>query len=460
MPRSDLPFGSEFSPSQISLPRLLEFSLEAEGDWHVFEDKIRAEFFESHATNEYNRRKLANNAKLGMQAYGIVDREGASLTDFGRSLYDLRTDDFALYSALGRRILRHLHGAALVQCVLDMQAAGEDVTLLSLRRALGERGIHFPRGGKHPSIMRLWLEKAGVFRDGWRVDQTRFESLLGASLGELDSLASLSQEQRSFLRALVSLGTEGQHTSNDIERLANRLYGTRFDEKNLPKQVLYPLRDTGFIVLERGTREPGRGAKPFLVKATEQLRTEVLLPLLEQLEQQIGAEQAALLRKPIAEIMGDLTADSKHTRGLALEALAFKLMRLLDMRYVATRLRASASGGAEVDLIVESARLVFSRWQLQCKNTRYVALDDVAKEVGLVQMLKSNVIVVVGTGRIAEPARKFARKVMADTNLCVVLVDGEDITRICENPSRIVDVFEREAKEAMRLKRLEIEGVG
>jgi hypothetical protein len=33
-------------------------------------------------------------------------------------------------------------------------------------------------------------------------------------------------------------------------------------------------------------------------------------------------------------------------RTRALEALAFKLMRLLDMTYVATRLRAQATGGA------------------------------------------------------------------------------------------------------------------
>lgn len=459
MPRSDLPFGSEFSPSQISLPRLLEISVEAAGDWRSFEEMVRVEFFDAHETSDSNRRKLANNAKLGMQAYGLVDREGASLTELGRELFELHQDEGALYSRLAKHILKHLHGTSLVQCVLDMQAAGEDVTLVSLRKALEERGIHFPRGGKHPSIMRLWLARAGVFKNGWRVDQGRFEALLGTSLSDLDQLVACSPPQRAFLRALASLASPEPLASNEIEKLASRLYGAKFDEKSLAKQVLYPLQDAGYITLERGTRETGRGAKPFLVAPTNKFSSDVLLPLLGQLEQQVGAEQIALLRRPLPAIVADLRAKSKHVRGIALEALAFKLMRLLDMKYVATRLRASASGGAEVDLIVESARLVFSRWQLQCKNTQYVALDDVAKEVGLVQMLKSNVIVVVGTGRIADPARKFARKVMADTNICVVLVDGEDIGRICTNPTEIVDVFEREAKEAMRLKRLEIDGV-
>ena len=40
----------------------------------------------------------------------------------------------------------------------------------------------------------------------------------------------------------------------------------KFDEKNLPKQVLYPLQDAGYIQLARGTKSHGRGAKPFWVK--------------------------------------------------------------------------------------------------------------------------------------------------------------------------------------------------
>ena len=156
------------------------------------------------------------------------------------------------------------------------------------------------------------------------------------------------------------------------------------------------------------------------------------------------------------EILNDLKAAYTHTRGLALEALAFKLMRLLDMDYVATRLRGSATGGAEVDLIFQSARLVFSRWQVQCKNTSHVNLEDVAKEVGLTHLLKSNVIVVITTGEIGASARGYANKVMGDTNLCLVLVNGGDLATIEKNPAAIVDVFNREASHAMRLKSLEL----
>jgi site-specific DNA-methyltransferase (cytosine-N4-specific) len=169
---------------------------------------------------------------------------------------------------------------------------------------------------------------------------------------------------------------------------------------------------------------------------------------------QLDPKLLDLLRRPLSEILSELKSEDRYISGLALEALAFKLMRLLDIGYVATRLRAQATGGAEVDLIFESARLVFSRWQVQCKNTAHVTLDDVAKEVGLTHTLKSNVIIIVSTGRIGAEARRYANKVMMDSNLCVVMVDQADLDRIRADPTSIVDLFQREAHHAMALKKL------
>jgi site-specific DNA-methyltransferase (cytosine-N4-specific) len=173
MAKSDLPFGSEFSPSQIDLAQVLSFSRKHAGDWHAFEAAIKDRYFAQNNTNDYNKRKLANNTKLAMFAYGIIDRD-ARLTALGDRLYALRDDADAMHTELARHILTNLHGTTLVQCVLDMQAGAETVDLEKLRAWLDERGIHFPRGGKHPSILRLWLEKAGVFTKGWRVNDTRF----------------------------------------------------------------------------------------------------------------------------------------------------------------------------------------------------------------------------------------------------------------------------------------------
>lgn len=455
MPKSDLPFGSEFSPSQISLSLVLEFAKKHGGDWRAFENAVYTKYFSRHTTtDEYNRRKLANNTKLGMIAYGIIDRE-ANLTEFGQGLYEIRDDEERLYTELGKYILLNLHGTTLVQCVQDMQAGGETVDLVKLREWLEERGVHFPRGGKHPSIMRLWLEKAGVFLSGWRVNEERFKTVLGLSSEEIEVLSQFTGEQRAYLKTLANMGAGNAYASNEVEKLATATYGIKFNEKSLPKDVLYPLEKAGYIALTRGTG--GRGAKHSMVTPTEKLIADLIEPLLKQLEQQSDASLRPLLRKPFEEVVKELDARDRHKRGLALEALAFKLMRLIDMDYVATRLRGTATGGAEVDVIFESSRLVFSRWQVQCKNTSHVSLDDVAKEVGLTHFLKSNVIVMVSTGTIGPEARRYANKIMTDSNLCIVMIDGSDITGVVKNPASIVDIFQREAKHAMKIKILSID---
>lgn len=453
--KSDLPFGSEFSPSQIYLPEVLEFAKNVGGDWKAFEDSVREKYFDSNKTSRYNRGKLANNCKLGMIAYGIIGRD-ANLTEFGEELYKVKDDDAQLYWKLAKHILLNLHGVNFVQCILDMQVSGETVTLVKLRGWLEERGIHFPSGGKHPSIMRLWLEKAGIFHSQWRVNEVKLAEILGTSTEEIEAIASFTSEQKAYIKTLSNIDGTGPFVSNEVQKLATATYGIKFDEKNLPKQVLYPIEEAGYITLTRGTKKPGRGAKPFFVHLTSKFKSEILLPLIKQLEKQIRSDLRPMLRKNLADILSEIDSSNKYKRGLALEALAFKLLRLLDMAYVATRLRGSATGGAEVDLIFQSARLVFSRWQVQCKNTNKVSLDDVAKEVGLTHFLKSNVIVMVTTGTVGPEARKYSNKIMSDSNLNIVMVEGDDIKDIIESPSYIVDVFNREAKTAMKLKELDL----
>ena len=425
-------------------------------DWKAFELAVRDCYFARHETTDYNKNKLANNSKLSLRAYGLIGKKDTTLTEIGLALHKLRDDEDALYEAFAGQILRNCQGMNFVQCVLDMEVAGEEINLTNLRRWLKDCGIYVPRGGKHMSTMRLWLEKAGIFVSGYRVNLARLNEVLGVSMQEFEVLAAFTSEQGAYLKALANMGGGGPHLSNDIEKLATATYGISFNEKNLPKQVLYPLRDAGYVDLERGTKQAGRGAKPFLVTATSKLKADIITPLVEQLEQQTNADLRSLLVKSIKDIRNELNSADRHVRGLALEALAFKLMRLVDLSYVSTRLRGSATGGAEVDLVFESARLVFSRWQVQCKNTSRVSLEDVAKEIGLTHFLKSSVIVIVSTGEIGDKARRYANKIMTDSNLCVVMIDGSDLVLIEDSPAKIVDVFTREAHHAMDLKKLEL----
>jgi len=451
MLKSDLPFGSEFSPSQIELPEVLDLARIHGGNWKTFEAAVRARYFEAYKTSDYNRGKLANNCKLGMIAYGVVDRE-ARLTGFGEALWPVRNDPEALYATLARHILLNLHGIALVQTVQDMQTRGESVTLIRLREWLEERGVHFPRGGKHPSIMRLWLEKAGVFiGTSWRVDERRLAEVLGTDLVEVDLLAGLTLGQKAYLKTLANIGGDGPFLSNEIEKLATTTYGVKFDEKNLSKSVLYPLEKAGYVSLARGTRGAGRGAKPFLVTPTGKAKTDLLRPLLEVLERQVAPQLRTLLRKPFGEILLQVGSHDRHIRGLALEALAFYLMRVIDLTYVATRLRGEATGGAEVDLVFEGTRLMFSRWQIQCKNTASVSLDDVAKEVGLLRYFGSDVGVVVSTGGFDPAAVRYAETVRQRSREPIVLVDRNDLDALRDHPATFCEVLRTQAPHALTL---------
>ena len=343
----------------------------------------------------------------------------------------------------------------LIQCIQDMTSAGEEVNLTTLRDGLADRGLRYPPGGKHPSIMRLWLAKAGIFVGSrWQIDTIRLQDILGAEPEDFEILARFTIEQRAFLRALANTGVTAPQPANEIARLAATTYGVRFPEKSLPKLVLNALVEAGYITAQKTTT--GRGAKPFLVAPTRKLINDLTGPLLDQLKNQTDPKLLDLLKTPLSTVLAELNSEDRYVAGLALEALAFKLMRLIDLSYVATRLRGTQTGGAEVDLIFEGARLVFSRWQVQCKNTGRVSLDDVAKEVGLTHLLKSNVIVIVSTGEIGSEARRYANKVMTDSNLCVVMVDGADLTLIEVRAGAIVDVFLREARRAMDLKRLKL----
>ncbi len=453
--KSDLPFGSEFSPSQIELAVLLHLGSLHTGDAKALQAAIQTQYFSTHGGGSAkNQKTLAMNCRLGMKAYGLIDVD-AKLTDFGRELYSFKDDSLKLYEALARHILLNLKGMAMVQCIRDMTAAGDVVNLETLREGLAERGIHYPAGGKHPSMMRLWLAKAGVFMgDRWQVDEMRLSALLGIATTDFGALSGLTPEQRAFLLALANIGLSEPQPANEVARLATATYGVKFPEKSLPKQVLVALTNAGYITATKTT--VGRGAKPFMVSPTIKLDADVVVPMLDQLKGQADAKVLDLLRKPFTEILDEIDSEDRFVGGLALEALAFKLMRLLALDYAATRLRAQATGGAEVDLIFQSTRLVFSRWQVQCKNTAHVSLDDVAKEVGLTHFLKSNVVVMVSTGDIGSQARRYANRIMADSNLCIVMIGRTDLDIIRVNPIHIVDAFNREARHAMTLKALEL----
>jgi hypothetical protein len=339
-----------------------------------------------------------------------------------------------------------------------MQRAGEKITLDTLQKRLEQRGVHVPRGAVHLSSMWLWLAKAGVFDENvksgpghYQFDESRVQSLLGVRLDVVDSLAQLTAGQRAFLRALTRLPGPDPVVANEVADLATTLYGVEYNHKQLPKSVLFHLRDLGYVALARST--VGHGAKPYRLTRTPKFRQEINGPLLDLVAQKTGVLSRELLERPLSDILADLRSPDKNTKGIALELLTIYLTRLLDLDFKGWRTRGLETGGAEVDVIVEGARLIFSRWQIQAKNTRTVDLGDVAKEVGLaLPFIRSNVIMVVTTGSFTQDACTYASEVMRSTNLHIILLAGSDLRKIAQDPAQIVSILNSKAGQAMKIK--------
>ena len=108
--KSEIPFGAQFSPNQVNLPRLLGIVTSAAGNRNQITEAIRDEFFASHAENQ--QWKLADNTVLALRAYQLLDDEGARPTPLALELYGLVDHPQAMYERFARHLLTDLRGTA------------------------------------------------------------------------------------------------------------------------------------------------------------------------------------------------------------------------------------------------------------------------------------------------------------------------------------------------------------
>jgi site-specific DNA-methyltransferase (cytosine-N4-specific) len=451
--KSAFPFSSQFSPAQIQLPLLLELVAKNETDGEAIARAIKDAFFSGKASKsedpEYNKMKLAKNTRSALVDYDLLDDTVWKLTSLGMKLYPVRDNPEELYAEFARHILLNKRGTDLIDIIKTLKVSGTEVTLETMADESRKRGLYLPFGSTHMSDMRAWLTKAGVFTDKDVIDDARVKQLIGYDTAQVSGLASLTPELQAFLKALANTTEKPPIVSSKVAHLAERLYGVKFPEKSLPR-TLEPLEQLGFVKLTKTTG--GRGAKPYLVTPTDQFNTQFLEPLLKAISGRTGLPIEELTR-PFKEIYSELNSTSRYRKGVALELVAANLARILGLNVVAWRLRANETGGAEVDLIADGPRVVFNRWQIQCKNTRKATLDDIAKEVGLTSQLKSTVVMVVTTGNFTKPAVGFADSINKTTHLNVVLVSGSELRTIAGDASQLSILLEKKAERIMELKK-------
>jgi Restriction endonuclease len=459
-----LPEANEFSPGQIELRDVLKLADENAGSRAAIVEAIRARYFpqaaatRAKAAERLEQTNQANNVVIGMKGYALFDLDTNVLTPVGKALL-ATPDDATLRAEFGEHILKSCHGIEVLEAVRAIQTRNETATKALLQTELETRGFRLPRATTHHTKLLQWLRDAGVVDSNNNVDEEAVARLTGVGLETLEEWSGLTREQRAFLRTLRRLGDihgTDRLAAKDVLTQSKFEHGAIFREDQLAARVFKPLEEQGWVKRQVGAG--GRGGKSGLLAATPKLLALDLDVLPADEDWGIPAELRPRLNTPLADIQKELASSNTHTKGIALELLALRLATDSGLTPLRFRLRADETGGGEVDLIAEGVHLHFSRWLFQCKNTRTVALSDLAKEVGMAVLLRAHVIVMVTTGRFAGSVQRYAKELMDTQPFQVILIDSEVLDRYRDGGLRsLMDFLRSDAEAAMRLKRGQIE---
>ncbi|MFB6187326.1 MAG: restriction endonuclease, partial [Halobacteriaceae archaeon] len=161
-------------------------------------------------------------------------------------------------------------------------------------------------------------------------------------------------------------------------------------------------------------------------------------------------------RLSFEEVMEELDSDSTHEKGVALETLTVKTGRLLGLEFVGWRVRGRKTGGSEVDVVMDEISTTFTRWQIQCKNTKsQLESKQIAREVGIARILQTNTILMIARGGVSQDAKRYANQVMRHENISIMFLEGDDIEELDENTDHLLTVLRGEARRIHNIKRLD-----
>jgi site-specific DNA-methyltransferase (cytosine-N4-specific) len=238
---------------------------------------------------------------------------------------------------------------------------------------------------------------------------------------------------------------------NKITKYAISIDKVRFTSKLFVQQVINPLVELDLIESEKTTT--GRGAKANSVRLTLKARNELVASLLKTIASQAEISETELNRS-FEDVLSDLDNDDKHIKGKALELLAIWMIRLTSLRFTKWRKRDVETGDGEVDVLAGSDRFVYSRWQIQCKNTKKVDVDVLAKEIGMTFVTGADVVMIVTTGEFTRSAYQYAYRMMEVSRYYMILLQRDDIEEIKKDKTNIVKILDKKARRVFAKKEL------
>ncbi len=452
---SQIPVGTGFSPDLVSLPDYVRAAVRHSGDLDALEEALNTPPVWIGKKLRTTRRTRRHPMEAGAQ-YGLLTPGSYEATDLTRKLARLSEDD--LYQAFARHIVLNVGGLRVVEGAQEMHLDGRKVTGDSLAQYLSDQGFRVSVHNTAINTMRMWLAKAKLFPESgrgagaWRPDPAVKEQLVGMDDDAIAALAALTPEQVAFAKTLARLDPDDWTPAAEVRDLAEAAEGVRIGRGSLPNEVLRPLEAAGLIEYRTGGTSSGKTSE---LRTTEAFRAEVLEPFLERTLKDLDPALTAYYRTRPADIYTALGSKDKHEKGQALEAFAVMVMRLLGLRFVGWRRRAEETGYSEVDVLMAGLfGAVPTTWQVQCKNTPsgQVRLEDVAKEVGLIPLMRATHILVLANAPFTRDARRYADAIMQNSSVTVFLLDRTDFEAIRESPANLGRILQAQAERIRDLK--------
>ena len=448
-----VPFTQQFTPEQTPMENLLVLLENSKNSSQEIKALIANNFFKDKADPE----KLAGNTIISLKTYGIIDKEN-KITEFCQELISKKNEIERVYELFAKHILLNMHGIEILETLREMKKANLPVQLSTLPDELLKRGIKTKSNSSDLSGLFGWLRKAKILNN-YDINEPVYEAIVGTKVKTLEALMHLDQRQIGFLRALVAMNVDDWVPYNSVCSYAENLFSgeIKYNWKNIMKDVLIPLQKKDFIEIRKKEKQDlktpeGRGGKPSDIKPKGKFFTEVATPILEALYLSAGFQDIRDIRsKPLSEIIKDArqTKDT-YKKGESLELLAIRLCQMLDLEFLKWReTDENVTAGGEVDAMLHSSRLIYSRWQVQCKASQ-ISLEAIAKEVGMNAVTLANVILVVGTGNATESAIKYRNRIVSNSNLNIIILEGKHLDAIINDKMALIEILNSQARDAMK----------
>jgi site-specific DNA-methyltransferase (cytosine-N4-specific) len=168
--------------------------------------------------------------------------------------------------------------------------------------------------------------------------------------------------------------------------------------------------------------------------------SQIELPTFMTFENQTQPKISRLLQKPLSTILEEVRSRDKCTSVLALEALAFHLMRPIGLAYIGTRWKK----GKGIQVFGQRSGFLLERWLFFCTN-KLVNEDEVATEVGLMGYFGCSVACIVSTKKFLERARRYVGAVRSVLPGALVLIDAETLRKITHRQKAFVETIMSQA---------------